>query len=119
MRPSTVLQVWIDFEITMKRFRELLKRWCDSRPKDAASVRDATLRLHAKYQKVFGSEDGQDVLADIMKRNGCYDSILGDDAQQTAHKEGQRYAAMSIFRFTEKDPQELQRQNENPDESKW
>ena len=57
-------------------------------------------RIYRKreYMKVFGTPEGKRVLAHILSVSGVTHPRFHTDPMQTAHNEGQRHLAMSIFR---------------------
>lgn len=65
-----------------------------------------------RYKAVFGSPDGELVLADILKNNFVFDAIEVGNPNITAFREGQRYAALSIFRAVHKDQNEILKQKD-------
>lgn len=95
----------------LKRFRELLVKL--KRPRGEI---DPPLAWHQRYKEVFSTPNGELVLAHILKNNFVFDSDFTSNPQSDAHKEGRRYAALSIFRLIERDPKELI-QHENTPES--
>lgn len=93
----------------MKSFLELYQWWKRNRVKDQQGVLD----LHQKYRNVFGTPAGRDVLASICKNNFVWDStFVPGDPYKTALREGQRYGALSILLYIEKEQQELTRNDE-------
>jgi hypothetical protein len=87
----------------LNKFRELLANYSAHKVKE----RDDLLGWHQRYRAVFGTPDGQLVLADIMKKNFVFDAAEVGNPSVSTLREGQRYAALSIFRFIERDPKEL------------
>ncbi len=57
----------------------------------------AALTRKRDYEQVFGTEQGQRVLADIMRRAGVTAPRFYSDTNVLHHQEGMRRLAMSIF----------------------
>lgn len=69
--------------------------------------------LHARYQKVFQTEDGREVLEHIMHEGFMFKStFVAGDQYQTALNEGKRMFALAILRFLHKDHAEMVKQIE-------
>lgn len=51
----------------------------------------------SKYQKVFSSPEGQDVLRDMMATHGITSSIFGSSDREMLLKEGERNVVLRIF----------------------
>ena len=65
--------------------------------------------LHDAYRALFSTPDGKLVLEHLCKSAFVYDSTyVAGDSHETAHREGQRRIILSILRFCDKDPKEIQ-----------
>jgi hypothetical protein len=77
-----------------------------------SNLRDRVL-LHGSYQNVFGTPEGEQVLAHIAKVGFLTRStFVAGDPEQTMLNEGSRRLALSILRFVRKDHGELLKQIE-------
>lgn len=66
------------------------------------------INLAESYQSVFGTPDGQRVLAHIMRVAHCHESnFVQGDPHGTSFREGQRHLALSIARMVNRDTTEL------------
>lgn len=73
----------------------------------------AMINRHENYQAVFGSPQGQQVLAHLIKVSGVTSSnFVAGDPTATAFKEGQRHLVLSILKCVNRDTQELIKQIE-------
>lgn len=62
-------------------------------------------RMISKYQKVFGSSDGKDVLKDLINANFVLDSTFAqNDPYLTALREGQRNVVLRILTILKINP---------------
>lgn len=100
-------------ERMISRIKKLLGLAKGNRIREANDL----VQLHRQYCAVFGTEDGQAVLADICKRNFVFDSAFSMNPQELASNEGRRYAVLSILRFLEKNENELNKSNETTAQS--
>lgn len=65
-------------------------------------------KIVSKYQRVFGSSEGRDVLHDMMKSNFVLRStFVPGDAQATAYQEGQRESVLAILNMLKLDPSQF------------
>ena len=55
--------------------------------------------LMSKYQKVFNSPEGKEVLEDIFKDSGMMDSSYNGNANDTMFNEGRRSVCLRILKF--------------------
>lgn len=60
------------------------------------------------YKRVFESEDGKRVLADLMKNAHMYRSTMDPNPHELAYKEGERSMVLKILRTIKADPSELE-----------
>jgi len=56
-----------------------------------------------KYQKVFGSPEGQDVLADLEKMCYIHNTTFTEDPCRTAYREGMRQVLLTIKMFLKRE----------------
>jgi hypothetical protein len=56
------------------------------------------LQLVLKYQRVFESEEGKEVLQDLCSRSFVFDSTFDENPSKAAFKEGQRSTILEIFK---------------------
>lgn len=64
--------------------------------------------LHEAYNRAFSSQEGQIVLADLVRHFGFTTrSILGRDTHETYAHEGQRSVLLYIGRIMSTDPRDL------------
>jgi hypothetical protein len=73
--------------------------------------------LHDSYRAIFGTKDGERVLEHLC--HVAYmttPSYVTGDSHETAHREGMRRIVLSILRFIEKDPREIQSYNQEINE---
>lgn len=61
-----------------------------------------------RYKRLFGSEDGQKVLHDLMKSCFIMNSTLETDAIIMAHNEGARSIVLRILRTIQTDPMQME-----------
>ena len=64
---------------------------------------DKQLEIIRKYQKVFDTGDGKEVLYDILKKGKAFQSTLGVSQQETSRYEGQRELAIGILELVQTD----------------
>ena len=70
--------------------------------------------LHDAYRAVFSTPDGERVLQHLCKSAFIHDSTyVQGDSHETVHREGQRRLGLSILRFIDKDPKDIQAMMEN------
>ncbi len=75
-------------------------------------MRDQT-HLHAAYQRVFETPDGQLVLRHLMKTGYVFETtFVAGDTHRTALNEGSRRMVLSIVKFVKRDHKELVKQIE-------
>lgn len=72
----------------------------------AEIARRRLVTVHA-YRRVFRTEDGKRVLADIGKLAGLDEDGFDPDASQMAYKAGQRSVALKIARLLQMTREEL------------
>lgn len=61
------------------------------------------------YKRVFESEDGKKVLADLAKAGHVYRSTMDPNPNEVAYKEGERSMVLRIMRTVKTDPSELEK----------
>lgn len=49
------------------------------------------------YQRVFGSDDGKIVLADLVKKNNVLSNTFNEDSHRSAFNQGRRDAILEIL----------------------
>ena len=59
------------------------------------------------YQKLFATEDGKRVLADLLRECGFMSVGLGEDAQETAYNQGKREVVLRIVNLINIDPETI------------
>jgi len=65
--------------------------------------------LQDSYKAVFNTKDGERVLEHLCHVAYMHvPSYVTGDSHETAHREGMRRIVLSILRFLEKDPREIQ-----------
>jgi hypothetical protein len=65
------------------------------------------LKLISMYKSVFGSENGQRVLWDLMKVSGYTSNNFDENPQQLAYNEGLRSMVIRIVNLVEMDTQQI------------
>lgn len=76
--------------------------------KDARKQLMDRIQLHASYQRVFSSPDGELVLRHIMKVGYVTQTtFVKGDPHESNLREGQRRLALSILKFVRRDHSEI------------
>lgn len=74
--------------------------------------------LHDSYRAVFSTPDGERVLEHLCHVGFVnIPSYVTGDSHETAHREGMRRVVLSILRFLNKDPREIQQYTQEIEEN--
>jgi hypothetical protein len=65
--------------------------------------------LALAYRRTFATPDGQEVLADILRRGQVMQTTFDVDARVAAYNEGRRRMALEIIEMLNADPAQLDR----------
>ena len=85
----------------------LWRTWRDQRQADPVAERAA---LITDYRITFGTEMGQRVLADILRRSGVMQTTWGHDgAEASAFRAGKQRVGLEIIETINADPLAIQR----------
>jgi len=72
--------------------------------KDSKKIADMMI----KYRKVFSSDDGKEVLKDLMKVAHVLDcTYYSGDPHETAYREGERSIVLRILKTINTDPEQV------------
>lgn len=71
------------------------------------SVEQRKFDMTVKYQAVFGSEDGRDVLKHMMRATHIMNTTLSDSPYETHFKEGERSFLLRILTIMKVDPEQM------------
>lgn len=71
--------------------------------------RQARSEIIRAYKRVFESEDGKQVLSDLMKNAHIFRSTMDPNPQELAFREGERAMVLKILRTIKADPSELEK----------
>lgn len=63
--------------------------------------------LHSKIRTVFGSPEGKEVLAHLMKEFNVFDSTFDSDPYIHAYNEGARSVMMRLLKTINTDPEQF------------
>lgn len=71
--------------------------------------RDSSFKLISKYQDVFGSKNGEEVLRHIVKDCGLLASTFRKDSNEMAYHEGRRSVALGILKILKTDVEKVKK----------
>tara|TARA_R100001082_G_scaffold37833_1_gene19949 strand:- start:609 stop:887 length:279 start_codon:yes stop_codon:yes gene_type:complete len=71
-------------------------------------VKNKMLDITADYKKIFGSDQGERVLYDLMKNSFMITSTFSNDPHEMALREGHRNVILRILSILKTDERELQ-----------
>lgn len=80
--------------------------WLRRRPATPAEAAEAEREKARRFRRVFGSPEGQEVLADLLRRTGVLLPSYGEggDARADAYREGQRAVGLYLVRMVTEHP---------------
>lgn len=66
-------------------------------------------KTYNAYRRLFSTEDGAVVLADLMRSCNFMDTVYGEDANETYFNEGKRSVLLAIMKTAKMSPEEVSR----------
>lgn len=78
--------------------------WLRRAPATQDEAAEARRELAKSYRRVFGTDDGQAVLADLLRRSGVMLSSYQPDTHETAFREGQRRLGLYLIEMVTQHP---------------
>lgn len=74
---------------------------------EQAALQQQRRALALAYRRAFATPDGQEVLADILRRGQVMQTTFDVDARVSAYNEGRRRMALEIIEMLNADPAQL------------
>lgn len=74
----------------------------------ADTIQKRVSQIH-NYRRLFSSQYGQKVLANLCQRFGVFDPYYDSDPNHMYYKQGQRSVILEIVKMTKLDPADLEK----------
>jgi hypothetical protein len=72
-------------------------------------LQQIAVKKYEAYKEFFRSENGEQILMDLMKACHFTDSVIGQTPEQTYFNEGQRCVVLQIIRTAQLTPNDISR----------